>query len=44
MSEHTERLEDLKTVVDVLGELYPEADVSGMMIEEIPPREPEDEE
>lgn len=41
MSEHEERLEDLKVITEVLSDIYPGAEVSAMMIEEIPP-EPAD--
>ena len=36
MSERNERLEDLKDIVDVLNDIYPDTDVSAMMVEEIP--------
>ena len=39
MSERNERLEDLKDIVDVLNDIYPDTDVSAMMVEEIPPEE-----
>lgn len=36
MSEHEQRLEDLKVITEVLGDIYPEAEVTAMMVEEIP--------
>lgn len=39
MSEHEQRLDDLKVITEVLGDIYPEAEVTAMMVEEIPPEE-----
>lgn len=39
MSEHKQRLEDLKDIVDVLEDLYPDEEISAMMVEEMPPEE-----
>ena len=43
MSEHEQRLEDLKVITEVLEDIYPGTEVSAMMVEEIPP-EPADSE
>lgn len=43
MSEHEQRLEDLKVITEVLEDIYPGTEVAAMMVEEIPP-EPADSE
>lgn len=41
MGEHEQRLEDLRDIVDVLNDLYPDDEVSAMMVEPIEPEKPE---
>ena len=43
MSEHEQRIKDLKMITEVLEDIYPDTEVTAMMVEEIPP-EPADSE